>query len=79
MVYLGMTNLRQEQKQVLQVNKQLRYNRDKVIAESRLKAHNEDSVESETTDDKFNKVTEDETVIVWTSRIEVAHANTCGP
>jgi hypothetical protein len=53
MVYLGMTNLRQEQKQVLQVNKQLRYNRDKVIAESRLKAHNEDSwlVESETTDD----------------------------
>jgi hypothetical protein len=65
MVYFGITDIRREQQQIHQVNKQSRYNHGKVIAESRriLKAHNEDSwlVESEVTDDKFYKVTEDGT------------------
>jgi hypothetical protein len=47
------------------VNKRTRYSKGIVIATSRkiLKVHNEDTllVESETTDDKFYKVTEDGT------------------
>jgi hypothetical protein len=65
MVYFGITDIRREQKQIHQVNKQSRYNHGKAIAEDRriLKAHYEDSwlVELEMTDDKFYKVTEDGT------------------
>ncbi|MGI8832651.1 MAG: SWIM zinc finger family protein [Nitrososphaeraceae archaeon] len=52
-------------KQLEVMNKQSRYGKGVVIATSRriLRIHNEDAwlVESETTDDKFYKVTEDGT------------------
>jgi hypothetical protein len=61
--------------------KQSRYSKGAIIAASRqiFKIKGEDSwlVESETSDDKFYRVTED--VTAWTFRIEVDHANTCGP
>jgi hypothetical protein len=63
MVYLGMSDLKQEQKRIHQVNNQSRYDKGVVIAASRriFKIKGEEAwlVESETTDDKFYKVTED--------------------
>jgi hypothetical protein len=61
--------------QIQVVRKQSRYSKGSVIAASRriLKVHNENSwlVESEITDDMLYKVSEDGTMTVWTSRIEV--------
>jgi hypothetical protein len=69
--------------QIEAVKKQSRFSKGVVIAASRriLKVHNEDAwvVESETTDDRFYKVTEDGTWTAWISKAEEDLANTCGP